>query len=152
MREIKFRAWHVKDLRFYYFDIETVTQTYYPGYYHPITGEKDCELTDPTLYEEKQLFTGLFDKNDKEIYEGDILLIEDEWTQQILDDGSGPREPANHLSPVTFKNGSFGVVILESADIFRKGFWAFPVIETEIGDLPGEMQVIGNIYENPELL
>ncbi len=72
-RPIKFRAYHKKENRFYFFDLETVTQTVYVGYYHPITDEKDCELDDPALYSEKQLYIGLKDKTEKEIYHKDCV-------------------------------------------------------------------------------
>ena len=64
-------------------------------------------------------FTGLTDKNGKEIYEGDII----EWVDEL---GESDRI---HRMEVQFKNG---------------GFHPFQVNR--------DFEVIGNIYENPELI
>jgi len=123
MREIKFRAYHKKEERFYYFDLETCTKTIYVGYYHPITSEKDCELDDPNLYSEKQLYTGLKDKNGKEIYGGDIVKTDEAgWVAQVI-----------------YSRDDFMCIGLD-----EKGFSAMCNWE--------EFEVIGNIYENPNLL
>jgi hypothetical protein len=63
-------------------------------------------------------------QKDKEIYEGDILLVPDVYTDRILEDGSGPQENAAHLAEVGFQDGSFGVTITDDADIFGEGFWS----------------------------
>jgi uncharacterized phage protein (TIGR01671 family) len=152
MRTIKFRAWHNIDKRFYSFDLETITHTYNVGYYHPITGEKDCELDDPNLYSEKQLYTGVLDKNGKEIYEGDIVLVPDIYKERILDDGSGPVEPFNHIAPVVFREGSFGVDISDRGEILGKRFCSFIELSNEGIAYAEELEVIGNIHEHPELL
>ena len=67
-------------------------------------------------------YTGLRDKNEKEIYEGDILR--DEHTQKIR--------------AVEYNSPSFVLV-----DSNRYFFWNCHYDEQE---------VIGNIYENPELM
>jgi len=103
-------------------------------------------------YAHEEQFTGLLDKEGKEIFEGDIVIIEDEYTDSILDDGSGPSEPCNHLCPVIFKDGMFGVEIAKGANVFCEGFCSFGLIESEGGIMPSDIEIIGNIHEHIELL
>jgi uncharacterized phage protein (TIGR01671 family) len=70
-------------------------------------------------------FTGLTDKNGKEIYEGDVVRI-----------------VRNAWNPEEDKVGS---VEIRPAHVFIAGMTL-----TEIGGSP--LEVIGNLYENPELL
>lgn len=91
--------------------------------------------------------TSLKDKNDIEIYEGDIVLIPDDETVPITDEGAGPKDPANHLAPIIFTNGCFGPDIQESADYYEKGFTSFSSLEGA-----EYLEVIGNIYSNPDIM
>ena len=94
-------------------------------------------------------FTGLKDKNGKEIYEGDVILVPDEDVVPVTDEGQGPIEPCNHIVAVEFRNGEFGFEIPKTDDgetgwfTWRK--WG------EYSD-PKEIEIIGNIYENTNLL
>jgi len=143
VREIKFRAWDKVKEEFIYSDKVA------GGMWRFFKLLEDRGIR----HFETDEYIGLKDKNGKEIYEGDILLIPDEYTEPILDDGSGPREEANHLAPIVFKDGQFGVDIQESADVFKKGFTSFQTLEWEDGLVSEQqLEVIGNIYENPELL
>lgn len=140
-REIKFRAWNEKHKEMVYWDgFFEIDDDYCCAGDHPIYNLSEVPVMQ---------YTGLKDKNGKEIYEGDIILVPDEWTEPILDDGSGPREPCNHLAPVIFRDGSYGVDIKNRADIYKKGFVSFEYMDREIGDVASDMKVIGNIYENP---
>ncbi|MCP3462944.1 YopX family protein [Bradyrhizobium sp. CCGUVB23] len=73
-------------------------------------------------------FTGLRDKNGREIYEGDVIEKKQGDKRFRYD--------------VRFSNGSFGIEFPPPSYLWR----AFC-------DLPRDnYEVIGNIYENPELL
>ncbi len=77
-------------------------------------------------------FAGLKDKTSKEIYEGDIIRFQTE------DD---PEDLQWEIISVEFKHGSFWV-----EGNFKQPLWELLVD----GRVDGE--IIGNIFENPELL
>lgn len=147
MRTIKFRAWHkgVKEMA----KVDTLHSN---GYVHlsPITkissDSKMFKLVDVELMQ----FTGLLDKNGKEIYEGDILKVrardkgfnihkrnETFWTDFYEFLGEVYTEPMMWLFRPVEKTGWQGHLVTINAHVKESG---------------GEIEIIGNIYENPELL
>lgn len=90
-------------------------------------------------------FTGLHDKNGKEIYEGDV--IRPVWTDYV---GKGKNKVpvlkfVENCPPkvISYRDGAFGYVNFE-ADEYSEEEW-LPIL-----DYPCE--VIGNIHDNPEIL
>jgi transposase-like protein len=59
-------------------------------------------------------------------------------------------EPHNHLAEVKYGNGEFVFVVTDNADVLRAGTYTWNALCEETG-VDG-LKVIGNIYENPELL
>ena len=128
MREIKFRAWFGEEHKMIPFDelhIELENGEYTVWY--SLDGDS---IQDGLCVEDFNImqYTGLKDKNGKEIYEGDIVNYSHPRTYEMI-------------RTVTFKHGAFGI-----EGIYEKTHIIFGNI------LDSHIEVIGNIYENPELL
>ena len=120
MREIKFRAWD-KDGKKMYFDGFSISTSGRIEYHTTYWGE--TSHLDLTLMQ----FTGLLDKNGKEIYERDIVQL----SKTVLD-----------KVEVFFKDGAFCVFDVNGKDVV-------PLVNNLFLE---DFIIIGNIYENPELL
>ena len=84
-------------------------------------------------------FTGLLDKNGKEIYEGDI--IKHPYVDPIFRDLVEPKEGDGVTSEVVFHDGAFVVKYDENDFIYLDAFTRH-----------GYVEVIGNIHDTTELL
>lgn len=124
MREIKFRAWDEDSMWF-------VSSMHYDAQKGGMVlgrvsdGGECFHGGDAILMQ----YTGLKDRNGKEIYEGDIVS----WQHYEAE------HEIQRAAPVTFENGCFYTIWQDSK--YRLGGWKAKAIE-----------VIGNIYSNPDLL
>ena len=121
MREIKFRAWEVQTKRMldwnYFMNIST----------DYLFGRNGNSIMIPMQY------TGIKDKNGKEVYEGDIVDYED--THNIDDSGI-------QVIGWDSENAGFGRRYLGEQEFDATCF----------SEVVTNFEVIGNIYENQELL
>lgn len=115
MREIKFRAWDGEKMLT---DIAIIEGKVVPRGYVATWWANTLENA--------MQYTGLKDKNGKEIFEGDILQV----THPINNLFDGIFEVRIHETSMNYVVGEFNL----GAGAYRFG------------------EVIGNIYENPELL
>lgn len=127
MREIKFRAW-VNDAMCY--DIAEIEYQYFCLVVNDHPSEERAFLLDESILMQ---YTGLKDKNGKEIYEGDVLKI----TDYPFKECSQEKDKSNPF----YKTEK---VIYDPPCFNLNGWLEF--------DYDGEYEVIGNIHENPELL
>lgn len=128
-REIKFRGKTIEDSKWIYGDL-TTNLSWFPASINDI--ESDC-LTkiDPDTFGQ---YTGLVDKNGKSIYEGDRILY-----SNSLERGEGL---------ITFDRG-FNIEWDLRTVVTNKPSLISPLFYFGCVD---EIEVIGNIHENPELL
>ena len=150
MRPIKFRAWDSesetmiysdKNNDDYWWEIEPILKV---GFVSGTTGGNQFEPPEPVVeyIENIMQFTGLLDKDGKEIYEGDVVQWDDDskglywricqviWNKSRfeLHGYSFKSKTPNDRRSVNFTFGQF---------IYEKD---------------GILEIIGNVYENPELL
>ena len=133
-REIKFRAWdkvsskmqdYVTDLNNWHHCSASITVDKYES--HELKGGFDSKSDEFVLMQ----YTGLKDKNEKEIYEGDIVIYTESGTEYNEIPYHGLIEYDADLARFLIKDSS------DPCD---------PWTDYEL------LEVIGNIYESPELL
>ncbi len=151
MREIKFRVWDKKIKQMFCgceLDRPNMIDLQGNVYITGNTGELcncGCSAQYINLTKEVELmqYTGIRDKNGKEIYEADIVKVRDEemtFTDVWGDEGQSDDDDWNvvEMDVVRFENGAFVVGERYISEYgCQKGY---------------SIEVIGNIYENPELL
>jgi uncharacterized phage protein (TIGR01671 family) len=141
VREIKFRAWDmehkvmIENVTPFQHDFVLERDTWKCLQSHDEKGEAMFRLYGHT-YSDIMQFTGLEDKNGKEIYEGDIVTYgtEDEVVNAIVEFAEEDSEESMFLT-------GFQLKVITSVD--------YPE-EEEDNDYA--LEVIGNIYENGDLL
>lgn len=126
-REIKFRAWN-KEKNIMVYNNEDDTYGYWDGCRNSNVGMVN-EILNSKYYEEYEFmqFTGLYDKNGKAIWEGDIVKI------------TGSKEI--DIGKVIYEYNGFIVDVMNMDRFYGR----VPLLEKFT-------EVIGNIYEDSELL
>lgn len=131
-REIKFRAWDGGQMHYnvdicsdgfvYNYDLSILSEEAFIGSYRWDSPAKQIEIMQ---------YTGLKDKNGKEIYEGDILEV-------TLRPERGPE----------FKTRRIVEHLIYQDDEYSYWISGFNIDHDRDGV---DSEIIGNIYENPEL-
>lgn len=152
-RDIKFRAWHKQEKKIY--DVSVINfnkgaflQGLKPvdqilnGKYivRSLEDGRFCDFKDIELMQ----YTGLKDKNSKEIYEGYILNVH-KFTQELAVN-LGVYEGEKEFNASVTLEPYGGVTLKHSKE------YAGYLLEDNYGFHEESVEIIGNIYENPELL
>ncbi|CAG5295166.1 phage protein [Streptococcus pneumoniae] len=156
----RYRAWIKTEKRMFFSDDilaidyenkEIVTQQVY--FESGLAVERDIYCYDFDDIELMQS-TGLKDKNGKEIFEGDILKFNDEWNEYCHEgyvDGSV--EGVNYVEVVKGEACfEFGKTRYPESSLFIYMEDEHLSFAELVKDKDFGFEIIGNVYENPELL
>lgn len=132
MRELKFRLFDKIDERYQgedeYLGLTPDGESFI---YIDETGEFEFLGTDDFIIEQ---YTGLKDKNGKEIYEGDIVNM-----------------PSSECAVVDYDAGSFTLNCSHCSATWTMDRWCFE-LGLHLDNICTTVEVIGNVHENKELL
>ncbi len=119
---LKFRAWDLKLKKFNYFDLTCCL---------PVYGNSDEFSVD--------IWSGLKDKDGRDIYKNDIIIFMGRWDEKgnVLEPDYRPYEVC------WFGSGLHAII---------RSCHAFPPHNYKVGVGHTDNKVIGNVYENRELL
>ena len=134
MREIKFRAW-----------LEPQNVMEYGLFGLRSDGVPNFQSNVPNFKATLMQFTGLLDKNGKEIFEGDIVKNEAGDLDSIVFSKIGYDGSRCGLTGFAFSRN------LRPELEFGYGRILGEFSELQYYDNPNKLEVIGNIYESPEL-
>ena len=157
-RVIKFRAWDPEEKSMWYDNTEPCCDgKKKQNIMITMNGEiRICQWNDAgvTLHSYHHMilmqFTGLLDKDGKEIYEGDIFIEASDYKVEIST-GYKITDPYTATCCIEYYKTEFAKRILHQENYrFGKYNPLEPIFVEEDGQL--DCKIIGNIYENPELL
>jgi len=132
MRTIKFREW-IEEPDFSDIPSHMVSPNF-QGEINEVFAGNGKETWQGTYY--YMQYTGLFDSNGKEIYEDDIVEVttHDDNYHSIVKYLGEKGSPRFDIKPP------------------KRFFWAINVLQGILSNPKSKLIVVGNIYENPELL
>ncbi|WP_286310894.1 YopX family protein [Romboutsia ilealis] len=136
MREIKFRAWDKEDKRMYCDDKVIVT---FSGFLEEVYVRRNSTVDELIDYKLMQ-YSGIKDIEGKEIYEGDIVEFLDEEVNY------------SHCGVEYDEFINIGKVIFSHDELMGWDITNRNMDLEEVWHYREYIKVIGNIYENPELL
>ncbi len=140
MREIKFRFWDNENKKI----IKGVPALTIDSSDGAIYNVNNGDYLDWIVMQ----FTGLKDKNGKEIYESDLIKNQSK-TKTIITTGKKVFSPSWEIRKIVFSEGKFGGVILAE----NNSYWGdIPSKPNDLFSVQEYWEIIGNIYETPELV
>ena len=134
-RQIKFRVWNISEKKFDYPSGYAITgDGHFLAY-----GKLFYSVDNPNDFVIQQ-FTGLLDKNEREIYEGDIVKCT--WSEGLLA-WEGKGYPKEGICRIRWESNGW---------IIPSHPGAFEPPQDSCGCANWQNEIIGNIFESPKLL